>query len=201
MNALRQKIRPKHQLLILKCYPKLPAKAPSSIATEEIKPNSSELSYLLYYASARRSKLEKVGAFLEKKTAGDLYKQRAPAVLVTPQILDAFLASNEVGGSKDGFGLFAPFVLRVLKEVLEVGKGSVELVEGSLPVWKGLCERMDYALVAGDAEYKALFSRVLALWAEFAKKSPGKKRGSVSEEVRVRKTGLEAMRAVASGGP
>lgn len=68
MNAVRQKCRPKHQVLILKCYPRFQKNV------QDVKPNSSELSYLLYYASTRRSKLQKVGAFLEKKSASDIYK-------------------------------------------------------------------------------------------------------------------------------
>jgi hypothetical protein len=68
MNAVRQKCRPKHQVLVLKCYPKFQKNV------QEVKPNSSELSYLLYYASTRRSKLQKVGAFLEKKTASDVWR-------------------------------------------------------------------------------------------------------------------------------
>ena len=70
MNAVRQKVRPKHQVLILKCYPKFQ----KNVA--EVKANSSELSYLLYYASTRRSKLQKVGAFLEKKSATDVSKAK-----------------------------------------------------------------------------------------------------------------------------
>lgn len=70
MNAVRQKCRPKHQVLILKCYPRFQKNV------QDVKPNSSELSYLLYYASTRRSKLQKVGAFLEKKTANDASKAR-----------------------------------------------------------------------------------------------------------------------------
>ncbi len=68
MNAIRQKCRPKHQVLILKCYPRFQKNV------QDVKPNSSELSYLLYYAGTRRSKLQKVGAFLEKKAASDVYK-------------------------------------------------------------------------------------------------------------------------------
>ena len=70
MNAVRQKCRPKHQVLILKCYPRFQKNV------QDVKPNSSELSYLLYYASTRRSKLQKVGAFLEKKAASDVYKNK-----------------------------------------------------------------------------------------------------------------------------
>ena len=68
MNAMRTKCRPKHQILILKCYPRFQKNV------QDVKPNSSELSYLLYYASTRRSKLQKVGSFLEKKTTSDVYK-------------------------------------------------------------------------------------------------------------------------------
>ncbi len=68
MHAIRQKCRPKHQVLILKCYPKFQK------TVVDVKPNSSELSYLLYYASTRRSKVQKVGAFLEKRTARDVWR-------------------------------------------------------------------------------------------------------------------------------
>ena len=70
MNAMRQNFRPKHQVLILKCYPRFQKNV------SEVKPNPSELSYLLYYASTRRSKLQKVGSFLEKKAANDVYKAK-----------------------------------------------------------------------------------------------------------------------------
>jgi hypothetical protein len=70
MHAIRQKCRPKHQVLILKCYPR------TTKGAVDVKPNSSELSYLLYYATTRRSKVQKVGAFLEKKTASDVWRAR-----------------------------------------------------------------------------------------------------------------------------
>ena len=70
MNTVRQSMRPKHQVLVLKCYPRFQKNV------QEIKPNSSELSYLLYYASTRRSKVSKVGSFLEKRTASDVPKGR-----------------------------------------------------------------------------------------------------------------------------
>lgn len=70
METVRQSCRPKHQVLVLKCYPKYQKGA------QDVKPNSSELSYLLYYASTRRSKLTKVGAFLEKRAARDVWRRR-----------------------------------------------------------------------------------------------------------------------------
>ena len=70
IHTVSQKCRPKHQVLVLKCYPKYQKNV------QEFKPNSSELSYLLYYASTRRSKLQKVGAYLEKKTASDVWRKK-----------------------------------------------------------------------------------------------------------------------------
>ena len=66
MHAVRQSCRPKHQVLVLKCYPKFQKNV------VDVKANSSELSYLLYYASTRRSKVQKVGEFLEKKAKSDV---------------------------------------------------------------------------------------------------------------------------------
>lgn len=70
MNAIQQKCRPKHQVLVLKCYPR------TTKGAVDVKPNSSELSYLLFYATSRRSKIQKIGSFLEKKTASDVWRQR-----------------------------------------------------------------------------------------------------------------------------
>ena len=70
MYAIQQKCRPKHQVLVLKCYPR------TTKGAVDVKPNSSELSYLLYYAASRKSKNQKVGSFLEKKTASDVWRLR-----------------------------------------------------------------------------------------------------------------------------
>ncbi len=70
MDSMRRSMRPKHQVLVLRCYPRFQKNVP------EVKPNGSELSYLLYYASTRRSKVQKVGAFLEKRALRDVSKHR-----------------------------------------------------------------------------------------------------------------------------
>jgi protein EFR3 len=75
MNAIKEKCRPKHQVLVLKCYPR------ASKGAVDVKPNSSELSYLLFYATSRRSKIQKIGAFLEKKTASDVWRMRIGCVV------------------------------------------------------------------------------------------------------------------------
>jgi protein EFR3 len=56
--------------MILKCYPKYQKNV------TDVKPNSSELSMLSFYTSTRKSKIPKVGAYLEKKTSSDVYKKR-----------------------------------------------------------------------------------------------------------------------------
>lgn len=70
MHAIQQKCRPKHQVLVLKCYPR------TSKGAVDVKPNSSELSYLLFYATSRKTKIQKVGEFLEKRTASDVWRLR-----------------------------------------------------------------------------------------------------------------------------
>lgn len=70
MKAIHDRCRPKHQVLVLKCYPRITKGA------VDVVPNSSELSYLLFYAASRRSKIQKIGAFLEKKTAHDIWRMR-----------------------------------------------------------------------------------------------------------------------------
>lgn len=76
MNAIQERCRPKHQVLVLKCYPR------TRKGAVDVKPNSSELSYLLFYATSRRSKIHKIGAFLEKKTASDVWRVRIGYVLL-----------------------------------------------------------------------------------------------------------------------
>lgn len=57
----------KHATLINNCYPEKEG---------EKGPRSSELSYLVFYASSRPVKLTKVGLFLEKKAERDIAKGR-----------------------------------------------------------------------------------------------------------------------------
>ena len=52
MDAVRQRCRPKHQVLVLRCYPK------HMKNNMEVKPNSSELNYLLYYATVEGMSLK-----------------------------------------------------------------------------------------------------------------------------------------------
>jgi hypothetical protein len=195
MDSVRQKLRPKHQLLVLKCYPRLPRNS-----TADVNPNGSELSYLLYYASTRRSKLQKVGTFLEKKTEKDVSKAQSARVFVTLQILTALL-ENKVVGSANGFSLIAPYVLRTISALLH-DTNDISLIEASLHTWEVFCKHQDPATLAADHEYQELYEQVVRQWSDFAYKSSTKKIGkstttvTVPEAVRLREAGLGAVRAV-----
>ncbi|KAF2223729.1 hypothetical protein BDZ85DRAFT_113374 [Elsinoe ampelina] len=202
MEAIKQSVRPKHQVLILKCYPRLPKNSSAA----EIKPNGSELSYLLYYASSRRSKLSKVGSFLEKKTVSDLYKNRTTSVQITLQILGAFLNDPAIGGAgPSGFGLFAPYILKILKEVLQNAHEAV-LVEQAVSTWDGFCRHQDHVSLNADVDFRELYAEVVALWAGYATKEQvqhktvqrrGKMRVGVTDNVKLRMAGLQALKSTA----
>ena len=195
MDSVRQKLRPKHQLLILKCYPRLPKNS-----TADVRPNGSELSYLLFYAGTRNSKLHKVGAFLEKKTARDVSGQQSVRVHVTLQILTALLENKQVGEST-GFALIAPYVLRIVGGVLQ-NTGDISLIEATQKTWAVFCKDQDQALLAADHEYRGLYEKVVGQYAEFAHKAGAKKLGKSTapvanhDAIRLRETGLQALRSV-----
>lgn len=195
MDSVRQKLRPKHQLLILKCYPRLPKNSAA-----DVKPNGSELSYLLYYASTRRSKLQKVGEYLEKKTASDVYKLQSARVLVTLQIVTALL-ENKVVGEGSGFALIAPYVLRIIRDLLG-NTNDIGLIDASLATWTVFCKHQDQAGLSADHQYRELYEQVAGQYASFAQKGGSKKLGksltsvNVPEGIRLRETGLRATKAV-----
>lgn len=195
MDSVRQKLRPKHQLLILKCYPRLPKNSAA-----DVKPNGSELSYLLYYASTRRSKLQKVGSFLERKTASDVSRSQSARVLVTLQILTALLENKAVGAGS-GFALIAPYVLRIIREILQ-NTNDISLIEASLATWEVFCEHQDQATLKADHEYRELYEDVVRRYASFAHKERGKKLGkstqsvAVHDAIRLRESGLAAIKSI-----
>ena len=195
MDSVRQKCRPKHQLLILKCYPRLPKNSAA-----DVKPNGSELSYLLYYASTRRSKLQKVGSFLERKTASDVYRWQSARVLVTLQILTALLENKAVGAGS-GFVLIAPYVLRIIREILQ-NTNDISLIEASLETWEVFCKHQDQATLKADHEYRELYEDVVKRYATFAQKDKGKKLGkstkhvAIQDAIRLREIGLNALKSV-----
>ncbi|KAK8246382.1 hypothetical protein HDK90DRAFT_9241 [Phyllosticta capitalensis] len=187
MNHIRQSCRPKHQVLILKCYPQLQ----KGYREAEVKPNSSELSYLLYYASTRRTKLVKVGEFLDKRTAGDVWRRRIGNVLVTLQILKALIEK-----CPRDIPLYALSLFSILRTVLN--SNDITLVEASVPTFETLCAHLDAAALAADNELASLYEEIVQLYAFFANKEKEKEAGQLwTMEIRFRKAGLSAIKAAA----
>ncbi|MDI1492081.1 MAG: plasma membrane localization protein [Ramalina farinacea] len=160
MNAVRQRCRPKHQVLILKCYPRFQKNV------QEVKPNPSELSYLLYYTSSRRSKLQKVGAFLERKAATDIAKSRLGNTQVTLQILKALIEKLP----RD-LPLYAIYLLRIIGSVLR--SKDLPIVEESIPLFETFCQHYDVATLAADQELIGQYEDIVRTYASYtALKTP-----------------------------
>lgn len=208
MQAIKQKCRPKHQVLILKCYPR------TVKGTVDVKPNSSELSYLLYYATTRRSKVQKVGAFLEKKTASDVWRQRigyvrelerhtplprmtanlhGRNVQVTLQIFAALIEK-----APRDLPLYAPYVLRILSIVLR--SRDITMVESSIPTFEVFCEHHDGGSLSADQDYLHQYEEIVRAYASFASTKQTQVKGQISAPLamRWRSVGLQAIKSVAS---
>lgn len=187
MNAIQQRCRPKHQVLVLKCYPR------TTKGAVDVKPNSSELSYLLYYATSRKTKIQKVASFLEKKTASDVWRLRIGNVQVTLQILEALIEKNP----KD-LPLFAPSVLKILDLILR--SNDITMVESSIPTFEAFCANHDASSLFADQAYLKQYESVVHQYAKLAstRGSPGKTQPSKPVAMRWRNSGLEAIRSVAS---
>ncbi|CUM45323.1 Protein EFR3 [Debaryomyces fabryi] len=130
--------RPKHQKLILQCYP--PGKGVDK------KPNPSELSYLLYYASTRRVKLEKVVTFLDRKTTSDVKHNRAGNLQVTLTIISSLIEE-----CSENLNVFASFVCSILKSVLQ--SKDLSLCKHAIQTYGVLCSKLDGGLFSGDKEF------------------------------------------------
>ncbi|KAG7116987.1 Protein EFR3 like protein [Verticillium longisporum] len=190
MNAIAQKCRPKHQVLVLKCYPR------TTKGDVDVKPNSSELSYLLFYATSRRSKIQKIGSFLEKKTASDVWRLRIGNVQVTLQILAALIEKSP----KD-LPLFASNVLKIFDLIL--GSKDITMAKSSIPTFEAFCENHDVSSSFADQGYLAQYESVVRSYATLAstRQTPGKGTPSQAVVMKWRTVGLEAIRSVCSSDP
>ena len=214
MHAMRQSCRPKHQVLILKCYPKFQKNV------VDVKPNSSELSYLLYYASTRRSKLQKVGEFLERRTTSDVSKGRIGYVNSTPypirclgmcaqrrlthvlnwnsniqvtlQILKAIIEKLP----RD-LPLYAQYVLRILSAVLR--SKDLAVTEDTLLTFETFCQHHDVATLAANQDHVEHYEEIVRIYASFAdQNSTSSSKGVLSAPmaIRWRSAGLRALQSI-----
>ncbi|CAH2354063.1 protein Efr3p [[Candida] railenensis] len=135
----------KHQKLILQCYP--PGKAVDK------KPNPSELSYLLYYASTRRVKLEKVMTFIQQKAKSDVNRTRAGNLQVTLSIISALIEK-----CSDNLNVFANAVCIILSSILTIN--DVALAKGVVRTYGVLCSKLDGELFSGDKLFLDSFTEL-----------------------------------------
>ncbi|KAI9715622.1 MAG: plasma membrane localization protein [Chrysothrix sp. TS-e1954] len=191
MLSIRRRLQPKHQVLVLKCYP------PPQKNAIEYKPNSSELSYLLYYASTRRSKLRKLGDFLERKTSTDVHHSRIGIVQITLQIVRALI----VKCPRD-LPLYSDYVLSILTAVLK--SHDATMVEESLATWEIYCAHYDPTSLAADHNHRLQYDEVIDLYTSYASKRapiPQKGKASIPLAQRYRSLGLKAIKSLVSSEP
>lgn len=136
-------LHPKHQKLILQCYP--PGKATDK------KPNPLELLYLLYYASTRRVKLDKVVVFLEHKTRQDAKAGRVGNLHVTCALVLALIDK-----CSENLNSFAQKVIVILGTINALG--DLPLCRSVVATYAVLCARLDGALFSGDQGFVDAFS-------------------------------------------
>lgn len=135
----------KHQKLILQCYP--PGKSPDK------KPNPLELSYLLYYASTRRVKLEKVINYLARKTKSDASRNRSGNLQVTLSIVAALIEK-----CSNNLNVFALKVCTIMMSI--VGTRELPLVKLAVRTYGVLCRKLDGNLFSGDKDFVDLYCQV-----------------------------------------
>ncbi|KAH8692750.1 hypothetical protein BGW36DRAFT_399556 [Talaromyces proteolyticus] len=186
MNAVRQSCRPKHQVLILKCFPRYQK------GVLQVKPNASELSYLLYYASTRRSKLQKVGAFLEKKAAREVHKGRIGNVQVVLQILTALIEKLP-----RELPLYAHSILAIIETVIH--SNDITMVEETVPTFEMFCNSQDLSVLAVEQQHATRYLSIVRSYAAFAStklKSPANASNDLPISLRWKNIGLKAIRSI-----
>ncbi|KAL5336146.1 protein efr3 [Aspergillus crustosus] len=188
IETVRQSCRPKHQVLVLKCYPQYQK------GVQDVKPNSSELSYLLYYVSTRRSKIPKVSAFLEKRAARDVWRRKIGNVQVTLQILSALIEKVP----RD-LPIFARAVLTVIETVLR--SRDISMVEDSIATFETFCRHQDMAALSAEQDFANHYREVVQIYASFAHEehqAQTKAAPSPPQVIRWKNAGLRAIKGVVS---
>ncbi|KAG0211912.1 plasma membrane localization protein [Mortierella sp. GBA30] len=150
----------KHASLINNCYPTRP---------EEKGPKSSELSYLVFYATSKPAKLTKVGNFIERRVTRDYRKKRLP---------------------KNHINIFSKNIVVILDTLL-ADISDFDIVRHCQNVFKSFCSAHDGSTLGVDLDFRTIYERVLARFAGIAML-----RGDNSNRYRV--IGLSALEGVVS---
>lgn len=141
----------KHATLINNCYPEKEG---------EKGPRSSELSYLVFYASSRPVKLTKVGLFLEKKVERDAARNRKQNNQVSLQIIKALIEACH----RD-LNLFSKYVVKIIAMVLETG--DIEVIDLACEVFIVFTGYHDGSTLGVDAELTKDYESLLKKFAGF----------------------------------
>ncbi|KAK4521549.1 TOM (translocase of outer membrane) complex component [Mucor velutinosus] len=141
----------KHATLINNCYPEKEG---------EKGPRSSELSYLVFYASSRPVKLTKVGLFLEKKAERDIAKGRKQNNQVTLEIIKALIEACH----RD-LNLFSKYVVKIIDMMLETKE--IEVIDLACQVFVIFTNYHDGSTLGVDAELTKDYELLLKKFAAF----------------------------------
>ncbi|KAI9364287.1 hypothetical protein BD770DRAFT_407073 [Pilaira anomala] len=141
----------KHATLINNCYPEKEG---------EKGPRSSELSYLVFYASSRPVKLTKVGLFLEKKVERDIAKARKQNNQVSLEIIKALIEACH----RD-LNLFSKYVVKIIDMMLETK--DIEIIDLACQVFVVFTNHHDGSTLGVDAELTSDYELLLKKFAGF----------------------------------
>lgn len=125
-------LTPNHVTLIDACYP---LSAALLVAAPDYAPNSQETSRLVYYASNRTGKIQKLGAELERRAAYEASRAAAgnaryrASLLVTLALFKA-LATE----CRHELSLFTPYLIRTVSLVFSQLSGDLEVMARSASV-------------------------------------------------------------------
>lgn len=106
---------------------------------------------MLYYATTRRVKLEKVGKYLQKKNESDVYRNRTGNIQVTLEIVASLIKK-----CPDDLNVFAGNVNAILLSVFRTK--DLSLAQHAEPVFKTFCETLGGELFNGDADFVNQFT-------------------------------------------
>ncbi|KAG0338962.1 plasma membrane localization protein [Podila horticola] len=143
----------KHASLINNCYPVRP---------DEKGPKSSELSYLVFYATSKPAKLTKVGNFIERRVVRDHRKKRLSDVHCSLEIIKALLLS-----SKAHLNIFSKNIVSILDTLL-VDMTDLDIVRHCQNVFTAFCSAHDGSTLGVDTEFRNIYDRVVARFSDIA---------------------------------
>ncbi|KAF9212998.1 plasma membrane localization protein [Podila verticillata] len=143
----------KHASLINNCYPSRP---------EEKGPKSSELSYLIFYATSKPAKLTKVGIYIERRVARDYKKKRLANVHCSLEIIKALLLA-----SKAHLNIFSKNIVSIIDSLL-VDLSDLDIVRHCQNVFSCFCSVHDGSTLGVDHEFRTIYDRVVSRFAGIA---------------------------------